>query len=71
MEFAIHSHGGSMVFAEWAVQKSTTDKLEGDLNAVSAAHREVEQIQYIGGRDWVVVSCREVDELPRRSHGGN
>lgn len=56
-------------FTEWAVEKATTDKLEGLLNSVSAAGREIDQITFIGGRDWTVISFREVTdgELLQRS----
>lgn len=45
---------------EWAVDKTTTDKLQATLNYASECGREIEKIQFVGGRDWVVVSLREL-----------
>lgn len=49
---------------DWAVEKPTTDKLEAALNDVSDCGRTVFHLEFIGGRDWVVVSFRdnEVEE---------
>lgn len=64
-----------MSLIEWAVDKTTADKLEAELNGVSANNREIEQITWTGGRDWIVISYREVPdaELLNRgatNHGG-
>ena len=50
---------------EWAVEKSTTEKLQSALNEASEAGREVEQIEYMGGRDWIVISYRELQSSQR------
>lgn len=44
-------------FVLWFVDKTTTEKLEETLQAIDATSidSEVHQIQYLGGRDWVVV----------------
>lgn len=45
---------------EHAVERATTDKLEGLLNSVSEKGRQVLHIEFTGGRDWVVVSARQL-----------
>lgn len=45
---------------EHAVERATTDKLEALLNSVTEKGREVLHIEFTGGRDWVVVSARQV-----------
>lgn len=44
---------------DWAMDKPTTEKLEATLNDISDSGRTVYHMQYIGGRDWVVVSFRD------------
>lgn len=59
------------VVREWAVDKPTTDKLEAVLNDISDKGREVFHLWWTGGRDWVVVSYRDVDYTPpARTHEG-
>lgn len=44
---------------EYAVDKTTTEKLEAMLNNLAMEHRKVTHLEFEGGRDWVVVSERE------------
>lgn len=48
-------------FVEWRVDRTTTEKLAQVLNELVDMDRAVTQTQYVGGRDWVVLSTREVE----------
>lgn len=51
---------------EWAVDKTTAEKLASILNDCSEAGRDIEQITYVGGRDWVVISYRQLKQEATR-----
>lgn len=44
---------------DWAVDKPTTDKLEAALNDISDCGRTVFHMEFVGSRDWIVVSFRD------------
>ena len=48
-------------YLEWRVDRATTDKLAQVLNEVEDMGRVITQTQYCGGRDWVVLSTRELE----------
>lgn len=61
---------------DWDVARTTTDKLAEELNDIVW---EIHQIQYVGGRDWVIISRQQVVEpdlsqpfkgIARRTVGG-
>jgi len=45
---------------QYDVERCTTEKLEGVLNDIADDGHEVYLTQYVGGRDWVVISSRRV-----------
>lgn len=45
---------------DWDVIRTTTDKLKDELNDLAW---DIHQIQYIGGRDWVII-CRDENSDP-------
>jgi hypothetical protein len=49
---------------DWRTVKTTTDKLVGALNDVSDDGYDVHTVQYVGGRDWVIVAERDVPATP-------
>lgn len=40
---------------DFGVIKTTTDKLETELNRLAEVGAPVQQIEYLGGRDWVII----------------
>lgn len=47
-------------YREWRVDRTTTEKLAQILNELVDMGRSVEQTEFVGGRDWVVLSTREL-----------
>lgn len=48
-------------YVEWRVDRTTTEKLSQTLNELVDMGRGVTQTQWVGGRDWVVLSIRELE----------
>ncbi len=53
--------------AEWATERTTTDKLEDHLNSLEDRGCEIFQVTFTGGRDWVIVYIIEDDTIAVRS----
>ena len=45
---------------DWRVLKTTADKLEQVLIEETERGYDIHTIAYQGGRDWVVVACKDV-----------
>ena len=52
------------LFVEWRVDRTTTEKLAQILNELVDMGRVVTQTTWTGGRDWVVLSTRDVEGVP-------
>ena len=53
--------------SEWAIERTTTDKLEGYLNSLEDRGAEIFQVAFTGGRDWVIIYIIEDDTIAVRS----
>jgi hypothetical protein len=45
---------------QWFATKPTTDKLDRAFEAIADEDGKVEQVEYVGGRDWVVFWSKAV-----------
>jgi hypothetical protein len=45
---------------QWFTTRPTTDKLDRAFEAIADEDGEVEQVEYVGGRDWVVFWSKAV-----------
>lgn len=48
-------------YVEWRVDKTTTERLSHILNELADMGRVVALTQFVGGRDWVVLSTRALE----------
>lgn len=52
------------IITDWKTTKSTTDKLATHLIEVDDSGYEPFTVQFVGGRDWVIVSFKEAAAQP-------
>lgn len=48
-------------YVEWRVDRTTTNELAHTLNELVDMGRAITQTEYVGGRDWVVLSTRHLE----------
>lgn len=51
-------------YVEWRVDRTTTNELAHTLNELVDMGRGITLTQYVGGRDWVILSTRELEGAP-------
>lgn len=51
-------------YVEWRVDRTTTERLAHILNELVDMGRVICQTQFVGGRDWVVLSTRALEGAP-------
>lgn len=60
----MQSYVEAQAYVEWRVDRTTTNELAHTLNEITDMGRRITLTQYVGGRDWVVLSTRELEGAP-------